>query len=103
MRLGDLIFERTKRSGQLPEVADVRRRLGLGSALGRSQPTGEWLTEWIAGKRRLRACSTRSYQQHVDHYLVPILGKIPLDRLSAEQISDMFDLIEEWNDEIGAE
>jgi hypothetical protein len=29
-RIGDLIFQRTKRGGQLPAVDDVRRRLGLG-------------------------------------------------------------------------
>lgn len=100
VRIGDLVFERTKRGSQLPEVTDVRRRLGLGAALDRSQATGEWLTGWIAGKRKLRDSTARGYQQHVDHYLVPILGQIPLDRLSPEHISDMFDLIDEWNDEI---
>jgi hypothetical protein len=35
-RIGDLIFKATAHGGRLPEVDDVRRRLGLGAALDRS-------------------------------------------------------------------
>ncbi len=99
-RVGDLVFNATRQGGQLPAVADVRRRLGLGRELDRSQTVGEFLPEWLAGKRKLRESTARLYRGHVDHYLVPLLGHLPLDRLSAEHISDMFDLIGEWNDEI---
>lgn len=95
-----MVFEKTKNGGQLPAVDDVRRRLGLGRALDRSETVGEWLEQWYAGKRSKRASTTRSYRQHLDHYLIPQLGHIPLDRLNAEHIADLFDLIEEWNAEI---
>jgi integrase len=98
-KIGDLIFK-VKRGAQLPPVEDVRRRLGLGQDLDRSQTLGEWLEQWFAGKRALRDSTARGYRQHLDHYLIPILGDFPLDRLSAEHISDMFDAINEWNDEI---
>lgn len=99
-RIGDLIFERSGRGGHLPDVEDVRRRLGLGGSLDRSQTVGEWLDVWLAGKRSLKASTGRSYRQHITHYLRPILGNLPLDRLGADHISDMFDLIGEWNEEI---
>lgn len=99
-RLGDLVFEKTKRGGQLPAVDDVRRRLGIGHELDRSQSVADWLEQWLAGKRRLKESARRSYRQHIDHYLAPLLGHFPLDRLTAEAIADMLDLIEEWNAEI---
>jgi integrase len=98
-RVGDLIFA-AKRGAELPAVEDVRRRLGLGVALDRSETVGEFLPAWLAGKRKLRESVARSYRQHMDHYLSPLLGEIPLDRLSPEHIADMLDLIEEWNAEI---
>jgi integrase len=98
-KIGDLIFK-VKRGATLPPVEDVRRRLGLGLELDRSQTVGEWLEEWFAGKRKLRESTARGYRQHLDHYLIPILGDFPLDRLSAMHISDMFDAIGEWNEEI---
>ncbi|HEY0696312.1 MAG TPA: tyrosine-type recombinase/integrase [Micromonospora sp.] len=101
-KLGDLVFASTGRGGQLPELADVRRRLGLGVALDRSQTLGEWLTTWIAGKRKLRDSTADSYLGHIDHFLIPLLGHIPLDRLTELHIHDMFDLIEEWNAEVAA-
>lgn len=102
-KLGDLVFASTHRGGQLPDVADVRRRLGLGVALDRSQTVAEWLDFWVANKRRSKRPSTSdSYEDHVRVYLVPILGDVALDRLGDAQISDMFDLIEERNIEIRA-
>lgn len=99
-RIGDLVFDKTRRGGQLPAVDDVRRRLGLGGDLDRSQLTSDWLRSWYAGKRKLRDSTANGYGQHLDNWLIPHLGHIPLDRLSPEHISDLFDLIEEWNSEI---
>lgn len=102
-RIGDLIVERTRRGGQLPTVEDVRRKLGAGADLAAPDATvAEYLNEWLAGKRKLKESVRRSYRQHLDHYLTPILGGIPRDRLSVEHISGMFDTIEEWNAEIVA-
>lgn len=102
-RIGALLFERTKRGGQLPAVEDVRRRLGLGHSLDRSQTLGEWLETWYAAKKRAKRDSTvRLYRQHLDHYLIPQLGEWPMDRLNALHISDLFDLLAEWNRELEA-
>lgn len=99
-RVGDLISTATRHGGDLPSVDDVRRRLGLGGPLDRSQTTGDWLTQWMAGKRALRNSASRGYRQHIEHYLRPLLGEIPLDRLSPDHIDDMFSQIDAWNIEI---
>ena len=98
--VGDLVFTATKRHGLLPAVDDVRRRLGIGRELDRSQLTREWFEQWIAGKRSLRESTARGYRAHLDHFLIPLLGDVPLDRLTPEHIADMFDTIEAWNAEI---
>lgn len=100
-RVGDLLFG-IKRGADLPSADTIRRRLGLRGDLDRSQTVGSWLDEWFASKRALRPSTARSYRQHLDLYLIPQLGQFPLDRLTAEHIADMFDLIEEWNQEIRA-
>jgi integrase len=101
-KIGDLIF-RAKRGAQLPDVEDVRRRLGIGHTLDRSQTVREWLETWWAAKKRAKRDSTlRGYRQHLDLYLIPQLGEWPIDRLNALHIADLFDLIDEWNAEIEA-
>jgi integrase len=99
-RIGDLLFAVTRYGGQLPSAADVRLRLALGRDLGTNMTTGEWLETWHAGKRKLRESTARVYRGHLDNFLIPELGHIQLDRLSAAHISAMFDRIGEWNAEI---
>ncbi len=99
-RIGDLIFEKTKRGGQLSLVDDVRRRLGLGRELDQGESLGELLERWYKGKKALRESTARLYRQHLDNYLIPHLGEASVERLGAEHIADLFDLIDEWNAEI---
>lgn len=100
VRVGDLIVAQTPRGGDLPSVELVKRRLGLRGELDRSQTTGDYLESWFAGKRALRESVRRSYEGHLNNWLIPQLGDVPLDRLSADHINDLFDLIEDWNAEI---
>jgi integrase len=99
-RIGDLLFEVTRYGGQLPPAEDVRQRLALGRDLTASVTTGEWLETWHRGKRKLRESTARVYRGHLDNFLLPQLGHIQLDRLSAAHISAMFERIGEWNAEI---
>lgn len=99
-RIGDLIFEKTKHGGQLPPVEDVQRRLGLGRDLGQGETLAELLERWYKGKKALRQSVKRLYRQHLDNYLIPHLGHATVERLRAEHIDDLFDLIDEWNVEI---
>lgn len=100
-RIGDLIFDRSKRRGALPTEADVRRKLGAGADLAAPDATvGEWLEEWFAGKRGKKLSTRTLYRGHIDHYLKPLIGDIPRDKLRVEHVAGVFDTIEEWNAEI---
>ncbi len=92
-RIGDLLFDRSRRGGDLPTVDELRRRLGASDAINRSMTTGEWLEQWLAGRRGLRASTRRSYRGHLDGYLIPHLGHVPLDRLRTVHIAAMFDAV----------
>ncbi len=87
-RIGDLIFQATARGGQLPAVAEVRRRLGLG--LDPAQPgvtVAAWLDSWLAGKRRTKRASTvRGYESHCRVHVNPVIGDLPLERLNAGHV-----------------
>lgn len=101
-QIGDLVHG-MKRGQQLPSIDEVRRRLGIGQRLDRSMLMREALESFYAAKKRAKKTSTlRLYRQHLDHYLIPQLGDLPIDRCGALPISDLFDLIEEWNTEIRA-
>jgi hypothetical protein len=75
---------------------DLRGRLRGGQTLHR-QTVGEWLDEWIASKRRLRPDTARSYAGHVDRYLRPQLGHLPLESLSVGHLATMFEAITAGN------
>jgi integrase len=91
-----------KRGAPLPDKGAVARRLGLG--LDPSAPGvtfGEWLDVWLAGKGRTRRESTvRSYEMHCRVWLKPQLGHLPLERLNAGHIEDLFATIARFNAEL---
>jgi integrase len=77
----------------------LRTRLGLGQEVDDRQTTGDYLEQWLIGKRRLRPTTARSYEMHLRLYLVPHLGHIPLERLRPAHISAMFDAILTGNED----
>jgi integrase len=102
-RIGDLIFELTRRGGQLPDAEVVRRRLALGVAPGGSGETfGQAWSTWLAGKKRLRASSRRRLEQIGAHWLLPVLDGVLIERLNAAHCAMVFDRIEDINAEIRA-
>jgi integrase len=99
-RIGDMIAA-AKRGAELPAAEDVRRRLGLGLDPGQPDVTvGEWLATWLAGRRKIRPSVARSYAQHIENWLRPHLGHLPLERLNADHISGLFATIDRFNAEI---
>jgi hypothetical protein len=40
--------------------------------------TGQWLARWLADRESLGPSARRSYQQHLDTYLMPRIGSMPL-------------------------
>jgi hypothetical protein len=55
--------------------------------------TGQWLAAWLAGRPSLRPLTRRSYQHHLDTYLLPCIGSIPLAMLTAADLRVMFTAI----------
>jgi hypothetical protein len=96
-RIGDMIAS-AKRGAPLPALEDVRRRLGLGLDPGQPSDTmAEWLTTWLASRRKIRPSVERSYRQHIDNWLIPHLGHIQLERLNAGHIAGLFATIDRYN------
>jgi len=102
-RIGDMI-DSTKRGSELPSVADVRRRLGLGLDPGQPGVTfGQAWPAWLAGKRRLRRSSLERLTQIGEHWLLPVLAEVPLERLDGAHCAAVFARIERINEQITAQ
>ncbi len=103
-QIGDLIFEKSARGGELPAVEDVRRRLGLRRAdLGSSPTFGESWAAWLAMKRKSRRDSyVKSVEEHGANWLLPVLADIPVDRVTGELCVMVFERVDLFNEEIEA-
>jgi integrase len=73
-----------------------------------AEPTvAEWLEHWLheksksgaasAAGRKVRATTSRAYRSHLDLYLLPTLGSLPLTALTDGHISAMFESIHDAN------
>jgi integrase len=104
-QIGDMIAGATRRGGTLPDRATVAARLGLGRAPGSAGLTvGEWLDQWLASRRKIRASVYRSYEMHIRVWLKPHLGHLPLERFDASHIDELlFATIDRFNAEITAQ
>jgi len=102
-KIGDMIFAKTLRRGELPEVDDVRRRLGLRREdLGSSDTFGVAWAAWLAGKKKLRPSAAKALRGHGENWLLPVLSDIPYDRITGEHCAMVFERIEMFNEEIEA-
>jgi integrase len=102
-KIGEMIFERSLRRGELPDAEDVRRRLGLRrDNLGSSDTFGVSWRAWLAGKKKLRASARKRLTEVGDHWLLPVLEDIPYDRITGEHCAMVFERIEMFNEEIEA-
>ena len=55
---------------------------------------------WLAGKKKLRRATVRSYAGHFRLYWAPRIGHIPLDRLRVTDVAAVFGHIDDLNDAI---
>ncbi|ROR42988.1 site-specific integrase [Kitasatospora cineracea] len=58
---------------------------------------GEYLTDWLKRRKTLEATTASAYESHLRIYLIPALGRIKLEDLTAEPIADLFDAIQARN------
>lgn len=79
------------RAEALTKLHATQRQLDQGVRVDAKMTVGKWLDHWLATvvDGRVGSDNTRAnYEQIVRVHLVPVLGKIRLDKLSAEQVDD---------------
>jgi integrase len=99
-QIADLITTSFKKTKALPEPDEVRRKVRTGQDLDTTITTGEWLAIWLAGRKKLRKGTLRSYESHIRRYYAPHIGDVPLDRLRVSDVAGVFEAIDELNDTI---
>ena len=70
----------------LPDYDEARRRHQTGQALNATMTVGQWLDEWLAGKRGVTRTTVRSYEGHIRLHLKPRLGHLLLEKLRGAHI-----------------
>jgi integrase len=86
----------------LPDRDTVARRIRAGIPAAVPTTTAEYLTAWLAGRRGLAEKTLRGYQDHIRLYLIPHLGKVPIQDLGTRHIEAMYTALEQRNAEIRA-
>lgn len=95
-----LLLSVVKDGHPFPEPDDVRRRLRTGQSLTEHLTVGEWLDQWLAGRRAIRKNTARRYEQVVRLHLKPRIGHLRLDRLRVSHLAEMFQSIADDNEEV---
>ena len=101
-RVGDLLADVMKRRADIPEPAEVQRRLGVGVPLDGKATVAEWLDRWMSNKKT-RPTTNNGYASHIRVHLKPRIGHLRLDRLGVGHVQEMFDAIADESDVIRAE
>ncbi|MDM4721830.1 tyrosine-type recombinase/integrase [Micromonospora sp. WMMA1363] len=98
-RIGDLLAGVASSGGSIPDLDETRRKLHSGQSLTLKITVGDWLEEWISG-RKVRTNTVEQYKRDIRLHLKPHIGGIRLDRLRVGHLMEMFDSIVERNNEI---
>lgn len=87
------------------KLRDLRDKINAGTIPSGKVPTvGEWLTIWLdqIAAAKVRPNTLRGYRTYVDRYLIPLLGKHRLDRLTPEHVEQAWkQLLTEGRPEVG--
>jgi integrase len=59
---------------------------------------GRYLEDWLAGKRKLRPSTRRSYESHIRVHLAPRIGQLRLSDLRADHLDAAYDSIRQGMD-----
>ncbi len=97
--IGDLLETVAAKKEAIPDHEETQRRFRTGQSLTARLTVGDWLDQWLAGKRR-RDSTIDGYESHIRVHLKPHIGQHRLDRLNVGHLVELFDAIEERNEEI---
>jgi integrase len=99
--IGDLIFEATRRGGQLPTPDEVRRKLNADlDPAAPSMTVARWLDDWLDAKDDVGPTTRMLLRHRVERFFKPHLGHITLDRLHYRHVRAMFKWIDGRNEVI---
>jgi integrase len=101
VQIGDLLHA-CPAGKPLPDPDAVAARVRAGVPATVATTTGEYLQQWISGRRGLAENTLRCYRDHIAKYLTPHLGGIPLQGLRSGHIQAMFTALDERNNDIRA-
>jgi integrase len=101
-QVGDLLAQVMSDRADIPDAAEVRRRLFGGVALTSDMTVGDWLDAWIAAKKTKRR-TTSGYESNIRVHLKPGVGAYRLDRFTVAHCQAYFDSIDDRNETIRAE
>lgn len=101
-RIGDLLETVASQKEPIPDYDETARRFRSGQSLTARLTVGDWLDQWLAGKRT-RDNTNRTYESHVRVHLKPRIGHVRLDRLHISHLTEMFDAIKDENEVIRSE
>lgn len=72
-------------------------KVDRGEVIDHRTTVAQYLTKWLEQRKTLEPTTVSSYESHIRIYLIPALGHIKLEDLTAEPIADMFDAIQARN------
>ncbi|WP_156722606.1 site-specific integrase [Streptomyces apocyni] len=101
-RVGDLLQNVMRDRLDIPEAAEVSRRIGVGVPLDGAMTVGEWLDTWVESKKT-RKTTTNGYRSHIRVHLKPGVGHYRLDRFNVGHGQEFFDAIDDANEVVAAE
>ena len=99
-RIGDMLESVAAGKDEIPDYDETRKKFRTGQSLTSHVTIGEWLDEWLAGKKALRDGGRTRYDVDVRVHLKPHLGHIRRDRLTVAHLDEMFAAINAKNVEI---
>ena len=101
-RVGDLLQNVMRDRLDIPDAAEVSRRIGVGVPLDGAMTVGEWLDTWVESKKTRRT-TTKGYRSHIRVHLRPGIGHYRLDRFNVGHAQEFFDAIDDANEVVAAE
>ncbi|MHB8341626.1 MAG: site-specific integrase [Mycobacteriales bacterium] len=88
----------TKRDAEVA-LTDLLDRVNKRSHIDAGPGTvGAYLTDWLAGKAALRSTTARSYGEHLDLYLLPVLGHIRFALFAPSDVDALFTAMRQLGD-----
>ncbi|MEU4218920.1 tyrosine-type recombinase/integrase [Actinoplanes sp. NPDC026623] len=89
------LLQAVKAGQPLPDRDVIAKRVRAGIPATADMTIGEYLTQWLASRRKIEPGTRRAYASHIRVHLTPHLGHVGIQQLRVEHIAAMFTKITE--------